>query len=65
MSLPPHALEINPDSSLQFTITRGPTSAKGGGGDAGGGNNGDDVSRCTMTLRHPGNTNKYLAFKVR
>ena len=63
MSLPPHALEITPDSSLQFTITRGP-SAKGG--DAGGGNNnGDDVSRCTMTLRHPGNTNKYLAFKVR
>ena len=53
MSLPPHALEIDPESSLQFTITRGP--AKDGS---------DDVSRCTMTLRHPGHTNKYLAFKV-
>ncbi|KAL7500315.1 hypothetical protein ACHAWT_010481 [Skeletonema menzelii] len=54
MSLPPHALEIDPESSLQFTITRGP--AKDGS---------DDVSRCTMTLRHPGHTNKYLAFKVK
>ncbi len=52
-SLPAHALEIDPESSLQFTITRDP--AKDGS---------DGSSRCTMTLRHPGNTKGYLAFKV-
>lgn len=53
MSLPTHALEIDPESSLQFTITRDP--AKDGS---------DGSSRCTMTLRHPGHTKGYLAFKV-
>jgi hypothetical protein len=55
MSLP-YALEIDPESSLQFTITRDP-SADGSGGDG--------SSRCTMTLRHPGHTKENLAFKVR
>eukprot|EP00574_Skeletonema_japonicum_P008691 CAMPEP_0201729690 /NCGR_PEP_ID=MMETSP0593-20130828/19741_1 /ASSEMBLY_ACC=CAM_ASM_000672 /TAXON_ID=267983 /ORGANISM="Skeletonema japonicum, Strain CCMP2506" /LENGTH=357 /DNA_ID=CAMNT_0048222075 /DNA_START=19 /DNA_END=1092 /DNA_ORIENTATION=+ len=53
-SLPAHALEIDPESSLQFTITRDP--AKDGS---------DGSSRCTMTLRHTGNTKGYLAFKVK
>lgn len=55
MSLP-YALEIDPESSLQFTITRDP-SADGSGGDG--------SSRCTMTLRHPGHTKENLAFKVK
>ena len=55
MSLP-YALEIDPESSLQFTITRDPPTDSSGGG--------DDSSRCTMTLRHPGHTKENLAFKV-
>lgn len=60
MSSPPYALEIDPESSLQFTITRDPpssTSSDNGGESAG-------ASRCTMTLRHTGKTNENLAFKV-
>jgi hypothetical protein len=60
MSSPPYALEIDPESSLQFTITRDPpssTSSSDGGESAG-------ASRCTMTLRHTGKTNENLAFKV-
>ncbi|KAL7446085.1 hypothetical protein ACHAXM_010103 [Skeletonema potamos] len=53
----PYALEIDPESSLQFTITRDP-STDGSGGDGG-------SSRCTMTLRHPGHTKQNLAFKVK
>lgn len=55
MSLP-YALEIDPESSLQFTITRDPPPD---------GSSGDGASRCTMTLRHPGQTKENLAFKVR
>ena len=61
-SAPPYALEIDPESSLQFTITRDPpsstSSSAGGGGESAG------ASRCTMTLRHTGKTNENLAFKV-
>lgn len=53
MSSLPHALEIDPESSLQFTITRDPAT-----------DGSDGSSRCTMTLRHPGHTKGYLAFKV-
>ena len=53
----PYALEVSPESALQFTITRDPLSTNDGSGDAG-------ASRCTMTLRHPGLTNEHLAFKV-
>ncbi|KAL9188071.1 hypothetical protein ACHAXT_006449 [Thalassiosira profunda] len=49
----PYALEVSPDSSLQFTITRDPP-ADGGEG-----------ARCLMTLRHTGLTNQHLAFKVK
>mmetsp|Transcript_21468 Transcript_21468/g.32470 ORF Transcript_21468/g.32470 Transcript_21468/m.32470 type:complete len:346 (-) Transcript_21468:843-1880(-) len=54
MSSLPHALEIDPESSLQFTITRDPAT-----------DGSDGSSRCTMTLRHPGHTKGYLAFKVK
>ncbi len=59
-SAPPYALEIDPESSLQFTITRDPpsTSSSDNGGESAG------ASRCTMTLRHTGKTNENLAFKV-
>lgn len=57
-STPPYALEIDPESSLQFTITRDPPDNVGGGGESAG------ASRCTMTLRHTGKTNENLAFKV-
>ena len=52
----PYALEIDPESSLQFTITRDPSTDVSGDGGS---------SRCTMTLRHPGLNNENLAFKVR
>lgn len=51
----PYALEVSPESSLQFTITRDPPTTEGG----------DGSSRCVMTLRHPGLTNGHLAFKVK
>lgn len=51
----PYALEVSPDPSLQFTITRDPPAAEGG----------DGASRCVMTLSHPGLTGKHLAFKVK
>ena len=54
MSQQPYAITVEPDSALQFTITKDPTSD----GDANSG------SRCVMTLRHPGLTNSHLAFKV-
>ena len=54
MTEPDYALEIDPEGSLQFTITRDPVSEGS-----------DGSSRCTMTLRNPGRTNGSLAFKVR
>mmetsp|Transcript_19454 Transcript_19454/g.26709 ORF Transcript_19454/g.26709 Transcript_19454/m.26709 type:complete len:355 (-) Transcript_19454:390-1454(-) len=54
-----YALEVTPESALQFTLTRNPApSGESSSSDAG-------VTRCTMTLRHPGKTNEYLAFKVK
>mmetsp|Transcript_29438 Transcript_29438/g.61921 ORF Transcript_29438/g.61921 Transcript_29438/m.61921 type:complete len:349 (-) Transcript_29438:334-1380(-) len=54
----PYALEVNPESALQFTITKDPPTPNDGLGDHG-------ATRCTMTLRHPGLTNEHLAFKVK
>mmetsp|Transcript_22623 Transcript_22623/g.38760 ORF Transcript_22623/g.38760 Transcript_22623/m.38760 type:complete len:353 (+) Transcript_22623:33-1091(+) len=51
----PYALEVAPDSALQFTITRDPPSSDGA----------DVSSRCVMTLTHTGLTNQHLAFKVK
>lgn len=51
----PYALEVSPDSALQFTITRDAPSSE----------RGDGSSRCVMTLTHPGLTNQHLAFKVK
>ncbi|KAL3761950.1 hypothetical protein ACHAWU_010127 [Discostella pseudostelligera] len=51
----PYAIEVSPDSTLQFTITNDPPTADGAEG----------ASRCVMTLRHPGLTNQHLAFKVK
>ena len=56
-SLPPYALEVSPESSLQFSITQHPPSS-GGDGDE------NNASRCVLTLRHTGATNECLAFKV-
>eukprot|EP00956_Cyclotella_meneghiniana_P035247 scaffold112916_cov76-Cyclotella_meneghiniana.AAC.4 len=54
-SLPPYALEVSPESSLQFSITQHPQ----GDGDE------NNASKCFMTLRHTGATKESLAFKVR
>lgn len=51
----PYAVEVSPDSALQFTITRDPSPNA----------EGDGASRCVMTIRHPGLTKLHLAFKVR
>ena len=63
-SAPPYALEIDPESSLQFTITRDPPSSTSSSDNGGGGGESAGASRCTMTLRHTGKTNENLAFKV-
>eukprot|EP00591_Stephanopyxis_turris_P007829 CAMPEP_0195522318 /NCGR_PEP_ID=MMETSP0794_2-20130614/20383_1 /TAXON_ID=515487 /ORGANISM="Stephanopyxis turris, Strain CCMP 815" /LENGTH=322 /DNA_ID=CAMNT_0040652047 /DNA_START=125 /DNA_END=1093 /DNA_ORIENTATION=- len=50
----PYAIEMTPDTSLQFVLTRG----VGQGSDA-------STPKCTMTLWHPGGINEHLAFKVK
>ena len=51
-----HALEVTPESALQFVLTR----------DGDGSAAPDDSSaKCTMTLRHTGQTTESIAFKVR
>ena len=52
---PPHALEVTPESALQFVLTRDGEDTAGGG---------DGSSKCTMTLRHTGQTTESIAFKV-
>jgi len=54
----PYALEISPESTLQFTLTTG--SANDGRSSVA-----DSTPRCIMTLRHPGKTKEHLAFKVK
>ena len=54
----PYALEISPDSTLQFTLTRG--TANDGRSTVG-----ESTPRCTMSLRHPGKTKEHLAFRVK
>ncbi|KAL3809677.1 hypothetical protein ACHAXA_004228 [Cyclostephanos tholiformis] len=49
----PYAVEVDPESALQFTITRDPSPNA----------EGDHASRCVMTIRHPGLTKLHLAFK--
>ena len=53
---PPHALEVTPESALQFVLTRD--------GDASAASDGSSA-KCTMTLRHTGQTTESIAFKVR
>ena len=50
---PPHALEVTPESALQFALTRDGEDTSG-----------DGSSKCTMTLRHTGQTTESIAFKV-
>jgi len=47
-------VEINPDSALQFMLTRGGS----GQGEA-------STPKCIMTLKHPGGNDDHIAFKVR
>jgi vesicle-associated membrane protein-associated protein A len=49
-----YALDVSPDAALQFTLTR--TDAD---------KSSDGTARCVMTLKHPGNSQSYLAFKVK
>jgi hypothetical protein len=46
-----NALDVIPDTELQFVLTRGTSGA-------------DASPKATLTLRHPGTTDEYLAFKV-
>eukprot|EP00804_Cyclotella_cryptica_P010545 CCRYP_016324-RA/>CCRYP_016324-RA protein AED:0.42 eAED:0.42 QI:194/1/1/1/1/1/2/226/353 len=57
-SLPPYALEVTPESSLQFSITQYPPSSGGDGDES-------NASKCMLTLRHTGATKECLAFKVK
>lgn len=50
-----HALEVSPDTALQFTLTRGQSGEKTTEG----------AARCVMTLTHPGKSKSHLAFKVK
>eukprot|EP00558_Chaetoceros_sp_UNC1202_P011242 CAMPEP_0197252484 /NCGR_PEP_ID=MMETSP1429-20130617/61599_1 /TAXON_ID=49237 /ORGANISM="Chaetoceros sp., Strain UNC1202" /LENGTH=324 /DNA_ID=CAMNT_0042714883 /DNA_START=37 /DNA_END=1011 /DNA_ORIENTATION=- len=48
-----YALEVSPETALQFTLTRD------------GDKSTDGAARCIMTLKHPGNSKHHLAFKVK
>lgn len=50
-----YALEVNPETALQFSLTRGD------GGDP----KSDGTARCVMTLKHTGKTTNHIAFKVK
>lgn len=58
---PSHALEINPESVLEFILTRPDAT---GSPDAAS-PDGDGIPRCVMTLKHPATTSEHLAFKVK
>jgi len=49
MANPSHALEVNPDAELQFSLSR----------------SNDVAPRVTMILNHTGKTDEHLAFKVK
>jgi len=51
-----HALDVDPDDALQFTLTRSGSNVD---------SKVDGASRCTMTLRHTGKTDSHIAFKVK
>ncbi len=55
MAEPPHALNVSPDTSLQFILTRSDIDDSKADGSA----------RCVMTLSHPGRTDSHIAFKVK
>ena len=55
MAAASHALEVTPESALQFVLTRDGPSGNSGA---------DPTARCTMTLRHTGQTTESIAFKV-
>ena len=48
MTTLPYAIEVTPDTELEFTLSRSL----------------DDPAKCIMTLRHPGSTDEHLAYKV-
>lgn len=49
-----YALEVTPDSALQFVLTQGVSN-----------DNPDGSARCVMKLKHPGTTDSRIAFKVK
>ena len=44
-----HELLVDPNDELHFVLSKAPSATDG---------------RCTVTLRHPGTTERYMAFKV-
>lgn len=52
---PSYALDVTPDTSLHFVLTRNDAE----------GSESDGIPRCTMTLTHSGKTSEPLAFKVK
>lgn len=50
-----YALDVSPDTALQFMLSRGDS----------GDSKSDGTARCILTLKHPGKTNSHLAFKVK
>lgn len=51
-----YALEVSPETALQFQLSRG---------DGSDSKNPDGTARCVMTLTHTGQTKSHLAFKVK
>lgn len=52
----PVAVEISPETALEFTLTRGTSTGSG---------NDSSTPKCNMILKHPGGTDQHLAFKVK
>jgi len=54
-----YALEVVPETALQFTLTRNDVSVNGTDPKS------DGTARCVMTLKHTGKTSDHIAFKVK
>ena len=58
-------LEVNPESILQFILTRTDASGSSNAAPSDADGNSNSIPRCVITLRNPDTSNTDLAFKVR
>lgn len=58
-------LEVNPESALQFILTRTDTSGSSNSAPSDADGNSNSIPRCVITIRNPDTSTEHLAFKVK